>query len=52
MDLTRAKTFYRDTLGLQLKGEDRHALVFGANGTTLRVAAVALGGSGQTPGSV
>jgi catechol 2,3-dioxygenase-like lactoylglutathione lyase family enzyme len=39
-DLARAKLFYRDTLRLKLKGEDRHALIFDANGTTLRVSAV------------
>ena len=32
-----ARTFYRDTLGLTLLGEDRFALVFDANGTTLRL---------------
>ena len=33
----RAKAFYRDTLGLTLKSEDSHALVFDANGTALRM---------------
>jgi len=35
-----ARTFYRDTLGLRLVSEDRFALVFDANGTTLRVVPV------------
>lgn len=39
-DLDRAKSFYADTLGLQLVSEDRFALVFDAAGTMLRVAAV------------
>src|SRR5947208_533757 len=39
-DLARAKAFYRDTLGLRLKGEDQNALLFDANGTTLRVSVV------------
>jgi catechol 2,3-dioxygenase-like lactoylglutathione lyase family enzyme len=33
----RAKTFYRDTLGLELIEDTPFALVFDANGTTLRV---------------
>jgi catechol 2,3-dioxygenase-like lactoylglutathione lyase family enzyme len=39
-DLARARTFYRDTLGLRLVSEDDFALVFDASGTMLRVAAV------------
>ena len=39
-DPARAKAFYRDTLGLHLVSEDRFALVFDANGTTLRVTPV------------
>jgi catechol 2,3-dioxygenase-like lactoylglutathione lyase family enzyme len=34
----RARTFYRDVLGLRLVSEDNFALVFDANGTMLRVA--------------
>lgn len=33
----RAKTFYRDTLGLRLVSEEPFALVFDAHGTMLRV---------------
>lgn len=36
----RARDFYRDTLGLHLTSEDDFALVFDANGTTLRVSIV------------
>lgn len=36
-DPGRAKTFYRDTLGLHLISEDKFALVFDAAGTILRV---------------
>jgi catechol 2,3-dioxygenase-like lactoylglutathione lyase family enzyme len=36
----RARTFYRDTLGLRLVSEDQFAVVFDANGTTLRVSIV------------
>ncbi|HYL92948.1 MAG TPA: VOC family protein [Alphaproteobacteria bacterium] len=36
----RAKSFYRDTLGLKLVGEDPFAIVFDANGTMLRVSIV------------
>jgi catechol 2,3-dioxygenase-like lactoylglutathione lyase family enzyme len=36
----RAKVFYRDTLGLRLVHEDDFAVVFDANGTTLRVTPV------------
>ncbi len=39
-DIARARAFYCDTLGLKLKSADRHALVFDANGTMLRVSAV------------
>jgi catechol 2,3-dioxygenase-like lactoylglutathione lyase family enzyme len=39
-DARRAKTFYRDTLGLRLVSEDPFALVFDAGGTMLRVATV------------
>jgi len=40
-DRDAARTFYRDTLGLRLVGEDQFALVFDANGTMLRVTPVA-----------
>ena len=36
-DPARAKTFYRDTLGLRLLSEDGFAIVFDSNGVTLRV---------------
>ncbi len=39
-DSARAKTFYRDTLGLRLLSEDSFALVFDANGTKLRISIV------------
>ena len=39
-DPDRAKTFYRDTLGLPLVSEDPFALVFDAHGTMLRVTTV------------
>ncbi len=39
-DATRAKTFYRDTLGLRFISEDPFAIVFDAHGTTLRVSLV------------
>jgi catechol 2,3-dioxygenase-like lactoylglutathione lyase family enzyme len=39
-DASRAKAFYRDTLGLPLVSEDGFALVFDVNGTTLRVPVV------------
>jgi catechol 2,3-dioxygenase-like lactoylglutathione lyase family enzyme len=39
-DAARAKTFYRDTLGLRLVAEDPFALAFDANGTMLRVTPV------------
>lgn len=40
-DPERAKTFYRDTLGLKFLTEDPAALVFEADGTTVRLAKVA-----------
>jgi catechol 2,3-dioxygenase-like lactoylglutathione lyase family enzyme len=39
-DPDRARTFYRDTLGLTLVSEDPFALVFDAHGTMLRVTTV------------
>ena len=36
-DSERAKVFYRDTLGLTPIADEPYALVFDANGTTLRV---------------
>jgi len=39
-DRDAARTFYRDTLGLHLVGEDQFAMVFEANGTTLRLTPV------------
>ncbi len=39
-DADRARTFYRDTLGLRLVSEDRFALVFDMNGTPLRATLV------------
>jgi len=36
-DAPRAQAFYRDTLGLKLLEDTPFALVFDANGTTLRV---------------
>jgi catechol 2,3-dioxygenase-like lactoylglutathione lyase family enzyme len=39
-DAERARTFYRDTLGLRLVSEDGFALTFDANGTMLRVSLV------------
>lgn len=36
----RAKAFYEEALGLRLVSEDRFAVVFDANGTTLRVTPV------------
>lgn len=39
-DPARAKSFYRDTLGLTLTGEDGFALVFDVHGTMLRVTTV------------
>jgi catechol 2,3-dioxygenase-like lactoylglutathione lyase family enzyme len=39
-DVDAARTFYRDTLGLRLVDDNPFALVFDANGTTLRVTRV------------
>ena len=39
-DRDAARTFYRDTLGLQLLGDDQFAMIFDANGTTLRISPV------------
>ena len=39
-DRDAARKFYRDTLGLTLLGEDQFAMVFDANGTTLRISPV------------
>jgi catechol 2,3-dioxygenase-like lactoylglutathione lyase family enzyme len=39
-DAERARSFYRDTVGLTLKSEDPLALVFDAGGTMLRVTIV------------
>jgi catechol 2,3-dioxygenase-like lactoylglutathione lyase family enzyme len=39
-DAARAKAFYRDTLGLQFVSEDGFAIVFDANGVTIRVSIV------------
>ena len=39
-DPVRARSFYRDTLGLRLLSEDGFALVFDAHGTMLRVTTV------------
>jgi catechol 2,3-dioxygenase-like lactoylglutathione lyase family enzyme len=39
-DRARAKAFYGEKLGLQLKYEDNFATVFDSNGTTLRVSPV------------
>jgi catechol 2,3-dioxygenase-like lactoylglutathione lyase family enzyme len=36
-DPERAKTFYRDVLGLRLVADERYALVFDAGGTMLRI---------------
>jgi catechol 2,3-dioxygenase-like lactoylglutathione lyase family enzyme len=40
-DAARAIRFYRDTLGLRLVLDDRFALIFDANGTSLRIQKVA-----------
>ena len=40
VDPAKAKSFYKDILGLQLLSEDNYALEFDANGTTLRVTTV------------
>ena len=39
-EAARARTFYRDTLGLRLVSEDGFALVFDAGGTMLRLTLV------------
>lgn len=39
-DREAAKKFYGETLGLRLVGEDRFAIVFDANGTTVRLTPV------------
>src|SRR6476620_5979918 len=39
-DAARAKAFYGEALGLRVLSEDGFAVVFDANGTTLRVAIV------------
>jgi catechol 2,3-dioxygenase-like lactoylglutathione lyase family enzyme len=39
-DPARAKEFYGGTLGLQFVSDDGFALVFNANGTTVRIATV------------
>ena len=39
-DRDAARKFYRDTLGLRLLGEDQFAIIFDANGTTLRLVPV------------
>ena len=39
-DPPRARAFYRDILGLRFVSQDDFALVFDANGTTLRIANV------------
>ncbi len=36
-DAARARAFYQETLGLALVSDDPYALVFEANGTTIRV---------------
>jgi catechol 2,3-dioxygenase-like lactoylglutathione lyase family enzyme len=39
-DRDAARKFYRDILGLRLMGEDQFAMIFDANGTTLRLSPV------------
>ena len=39
-DFSRAKVFYGDTLGLRFVSNDKFALVFESDGTTIRVAKV------------
>ena len=39
-DASRARAFYEDVLGLRFIADDQFALVFDANGTTLRIARV------------
>jgi len=36
-DATRARSFYAEVLGLSLVSDDPYAIVFNANGTTLRI---------------
>jgi catechol 2,3-dioxygenase-like lactoylglutathione lyase family enzyme len=40
-DAARARTFYERTLGLELISDEPFALVFNANGTTIRIQKVA-----------
>ena len=40
-DLARARSFYKDTLGLPIVDENEYACVFDAHGTMLRITAVA-----------
>src|SRR5450432_881715 len=40
IQLAKAKSFYKDILGLKLLSEDNYALEFDANGTLLRVTIV------------
>jgi catechol 2,3-dioxygenase-like lactoylglutathione lyase family enzyme len=40
-DLVRARTFYEEVLGLPLADQNPYACVFDANGTMLRITAVA-----------
>jgi len=40
-DLARARSFYGETLGLPIVDENEYASVFDANGTMLRITAVA-----------
>lgn len=40
-DLNQARAFYQETLGLRMIGQNDFACVFDANGTMLRVTAVA-----------
>ena len=40
-DAARARAFYGETLALSLLADDPHALVFDANGTTIRLQKVA-----------
>ena len=47
-DLSRARTFYEQTLGLPLVSQDDFAYVFNANGTMLRVTAVPHVSAGYT----
>jgi catechol 2,3-dioxygenase-like lactoylglutathione lyase family enzyme len=41
IDAARARAFYQETLGLPLLSEDAFALVFDANGSTIRMQKVA-----------